>query len=88
MRKAIAMFDNDFNNNVGNPILLIVTLLMAIFGLHVEMEDAKTFLDIILTYIIKIIPIFTFVLAYLANKDKVDANLKKTLTFKRKKNKH
>lgn len=88
MRKIAAMIDNDFNSNIGSPILLVVTLFMALFGLHVDIKDATTVIDILLTYLIKIIPIFTFILAYLANKDKVDANLKKTFTFKRKKNKH
>jgi hypothetical protein len=83
MRKYVAMLDNDFNNNVGSPILLITTLVLSCLGWDLSLLDAHHLIDIILTFIVKLAPLGTLSVAYFANKEKIDAGIKKT--FKRKK---
>lgn len=86
MRKYIAMLDNDFNNNVGSPILLITSLVLSCLAWDLSLLDAHHKVDMVLTFIVKLAPLGTLMVAYFANKEKIDAGIKKT--FKKKKRKH
>lgn len=73
---------NSFSNYVGQPVLLVLSISMAVVGIELNLVDAKTLLDFCLTLALKLVPIGTLALAYFANKDKIDANVKKTFSFR------
>lgn len=75
-------FMDSFTNYVAQPVLFIVSITMTFVGVSINLGDAKTVLDFALTLVLKMIPIATVMLAYFTNKDKIDANFKKTVRFR------